>query len=412
MSIRKGGLTPFLLLMLLFQCSYCLADSQITVSPNSTKYAYVTSTSQVSFSLFSPEPKINRRDLSVTWGDLRKPQDSSKLQLGTLTGSQYERWGGDVPPMDIQFSPDSQFLCVLTPQKLDLIKTADKTITASIESNQQIKTFRWISPHEVAFARHPAQNVRQFVKFDLQAKQEKNLLEARDQGEMFEATQDFGGRFALTEQSEYWDPTGKYVVYNTDWQIHLADLSTGKIFTPSFRNVFNEGIAWKSDSSRVFCLLGIRGESDMIVFTIDPVTNKVHDYTSQFRSSFKTEPYLMGFSGWSHDSKWLLFNDCLGVGAFLVRLEPWKVVYLNAVLTQKLSTQAKPYVLPIPMNGFVQIYSPGAGLAKIDDEGNISQIYPILKDAYGPVTLSPDGKYSAFQKNKSVQVQPVEIPER
>jgi len=314
--------------------------------------------------------------------------------------------------MDIQFSPDSQFLCVLVPQKLNFFKTADKSIAFSIDSNRMITTFHWISPQELAYARHRAQNVREIVIINLESKTERVILEER--GDVRRAIWDFGGRFPLMGQSEYWDPSGKYVLYNTDWQIHLADLSTGKVFNPSFRNVYDDegSIGWTSDGSLVFCLLGIRGESDMIAFTIDPATNKVRDYTSQFRSSFKTEPYLMGYAGWSYDNKWLLFNDCLGVGAFLVRLDPWKVVYLNDVLTQKLSTQRKPYILPIPMKGFVQVYSPGSWLVKIDDEGNLSQWSTILTDANDPVTLSPDGNYSVFQKNNSVQIQPLEISGR
>jgi hypothetical protein len=411
-SARKRCLTPFLLLLPLFLCSCSPLDHYITVSPDSAQYAYVTSTRQYSYSLFSPEPHIYRRDLSATWGDLRKPQQTKKIELGSLAGPQYDRWGGDVPPMDIQFSQDCQFLCVLTPLKLVCIKTSDKTIMVSIDSNRQIKTFRWISPQILMFTRHRAQNVREFVELDLQTKREKILLEIHDQGEMYQAVEDFGGRFALTEQSGYWDPSGKYVLFNTDWKLQLADMATREIFTPSFQNVFGGGIGWTSDGSRVFCLLGNRGDGGMIAFTMDPVTHEIHDYSSQFRSSFKLEAYQMGFAGWSFDNRWLLFNDCLGVGAFLVQLDPWKVVYLNDILMQKLSAQCKPYVLPVPIKGFVQIYSPGTGLAEIDNEGNITRYDPIAKDAFGPVTVSPNGKYAIFQINWTVHVQPLEISVR
>ncbi len=396
--------------------------SCVTISKNSTTIAFFLNEDKHAL-IEIVEPRINKRIISIGWCNISKPDDIKRIRIDTL-GKEFSGWGGEPAPKDIKFSPDSQKIAVLTPNKISIVNLKTNKPQLSIDTRRQISTFQWLSDTEIGYVEHETPTSSDYYEIDAigydsasvsrsfwqqKINSEDKKLIYKDSGECFREF-DFGGRFPTREQSEYWSPNGEYVIYVSNFQFRLLDVKSKKVrFIKRGRS---ETIAcWKSDSSTAFCT----SDDNHVAFFVIPKTGETKDYSNKLKESisgtYKMHPLgdqsiLGGLSleSWTYDNKFLIFNGCLGPGGYLIQLEPWQTIETKSQLAKHMKFVSPPYLLQIPLDDGVEIYSPGVSVAKYDKKGNIYEVNQLIPDAHSPGTFSPNRKYLVFSTGWKLRV--------
>jgi len=380
------------------------------------------------------EPIIKKRIISIGWCDISKPHEIKRIRIDTL-GKEFIGWGGEPAPKSIKFSPDSRKIGVLTPNKLSIVNLKSNELQLSIDTRRQVSTFQWLSDTEIGYVTHeppiPSDSYaietiknlgydsdslsRSFWRKRINSK-ERSLI-YKDSGE-FIRTFDYGGKFPLREQSEYWSPNGNYVIYRLYSQFKLLDVNNKKTQVLG-RAIGSElGVCWKSDSSAAFCT----SNDNHVAFLVVPESGETQDYSKKFKESI-TERYKathlgtrniledLSLESWTYNDKFLMFNGCLGPGGYLILLEPWRVIETKKQLAKFIAFQNSnpPYILPLPIGNAIELYSPNISIARLDDKGDITEVKTIMTNVSGPGTFTPDGKFVITSEGNRVKVCKIEF---
>ena len=211
-----------------------------------------------------------------------------------------------------------------------------------------------------------------------------------------------------------WSPDGRYVIlYSGLGQSRLLDVQAGKTRNIGPAIATLEGIAWKPDSSAVFC--GFRpharlGKVGMPVGRIMPVL--IQPATGKAASlPIKGDwaAYSFYASGWTPDGKLLVVNAGWS-RCCLVRPQPWLVIPLKDKLIKrfKIATDdAAPQVHPLAAAGWLWTRSPDGKSYALDYHGR--RFVQIAEEGFWAV--SPEGKRIAEVNAKGeVKIRALKLP--
>ncbi|MHC4664629.1 MAG: hypothetical protein ACYS9T_01565 [Planctomycetota bacterium] len=398
--------------------------SHVTIAQNSSTVAFFLNEDKYG-PIAIAGPKIRKRVMDIGWCNISKPHDIKRIGIDTL-GKEFGGWGGEPAPKSIKFSPDSRKIGVLTPNTLSIVNLKTNKLQLSIDTQRKLSTYQWLSDKEIGYVTHEAPAPADLyaiegLGYDSDSvsrsswrqkidSKERSLIH-KDRGEFMRATHEFGGTFPLREQSEYWSPNGKYAIYISDYQFKLLDIQKKKVQV--IGKGFESRVCWKSDSSAAFCT----SEDNKVAFLVGPEAGKVRDYSKNLKQSISgtyiaaslgTLNMLEGLSleSWTYNDKFLMFNACLGPGGYLIQLDPWRVIETKKQLAKFIvfDNSRPPYILPIPIDNAIGVYSQSMSIARLNDAGDIKEVKTIIRNASGPGTFTPDGKYLVISAGDKIKV--------
>jgi hypothetical protein len=198
---------------------------------------------------------------------------------------------------------------------------------------------------------------------------------------------------------DYWSPSEKFVVFvepNIGGQFYCVNVSDGTTRPFGRTNAYSVGVAWATNSSRVFCVSRIVGLTDVCEATLlDPATGKMIDCTVAFRRIF--QGYAPDLDPvWTTDNKYVLVNS-LDNGAHLIHPDPWTAIPLGRILAGKFNgdknSRIRPRLFRVPIAGWVGVLLTGNwGDCPVkhvaDYSGNRIVALPEVQNS---LNISPDG---------------------
>ena len=390
--------------------------SSITISQDSSNVAFLINNQT---NIPPAMPGREQRAISLAWCNSATPNITKRLDIDA-----FHLWPNatdiELLPGCLRFSPNARELAVLTPYKLTVIDLKHERQLISLDTHGRVSSFQWLSDTEIGYVKHelkepdyvicvyPPPPVTSYCRtfWRLQLLAGGTHVLCRDQRQ-YHRKPFRRHKFTLPTQPEVWSPDGRYLAYVSGRHVRLL-----RIRDSSFRNLghapFDTRIYWKPDGSALFF-----ADSEYRKATLYKVTTAtITDFST--RLAYEMGELMQGLvlEGWTSDGRFLVFNSWPDTGAYLVQLQPFKVVRLCPDLAQhvNLNANSAPYIAPVPLKNTICVYDAGVQLARYDRNGKVCDLRTILRHTSQMPVFAADGNFYVTQSLMRAAVDIRRIP--
>ena len=342
----------------------------------------------------------------VCWAEAARP---GRVRSAVLLRQRF-RGGRGLPDLieEIAIAPDSKHIAVPTRSRIFLVSLATGKFRQLDTGEGGICGLAWLSGDQLAYAQAVPNPKDKGTTRLLRVYRQK--IHADGKARVVAHAGD--GEAGIPAAG--WSPDGRYVIlYSGLGQSRLLAVQTGKTRNIGPPIATLEGIAWKPDSSAVFCSfrpharLGKVGMpvGRIMPVLIQPATGK----TTPLPSKGDWAAYSFYVSEWTPDGKHLVVNAGWS-RCCLVRPQPWLAIQLKDKLIERFkiaADDAAPEVHPLAPAGWLWTRSPDGKSYALDYHAR--RFVKIAKEGYWAV--SPEGKRIAEVNAKGeVKIRPLKLP--
>lgn len=369
-------------------------ESMMKFSPDGTEVGYVIT---IDYAMTYIEAPTRLEEAYFCWRDVKNDRGFKSVKVY----SERDRNESEVGfyGTHFSFSPDSKYACIATMRQLYLVELASGKVSQISFSHERVTSFRWLNSEEI---RYVSSGSCWQQSIDKGPEGRKRLCPIESYG------------------SEFWSPTGEYVVYLNESKssgciLDVLNVSRDEVIASIEQP--DDGTlttAWKQDESEVFCIVRyyrIKSKAYLVKLPLGQVVERSDELNKHFGKNIpKLKPL------WTTDGQYILTDFYWEeIGDCLIRPDRWKVVDVESNLPKNVpkNKTSKPRLFRLPFSGWF-----GVKAMAIDGSSRWKYIvdyefkHAILLEKALTVTLSPDGKLVAihYPWGKAIRIREVEIP--